>query len=347
MNPFIRNAWYVAAWSNELPAGRLLARTIVGVPLVLWRRADGLIAALEDRCVHRHAPLSRGRLEGDDLRCGYHGLKFASDGRCIEVPGMESPPPAACVRRFAVAEHRSWVMVWMGDDASRADTGLLPDNFSCDSPDWVYRPGYVHYETPVELIADNLLDFSHLSYVHAATFGGGGDDTLARVQPRVERLARGVRVRRDVPHVPPPTHHRPLWAYDGPVDRWLHYDFVLPGTLLMHSGAQPAGMSAEDAERQGIGVRFHSCQALTPETATSTHYFFMEAHRAGLGDDHVTEALHQGIKAAFEEDRAMIGAQWRNLQQAPDRPMLPLHMDAALTHYRRLYAAALRSETPS
>ena len=344
-SPHLRNAWYVAAWSHELPAGTLLARTIVGEPLVLWRTADGQVAALEDRCVHRHAPLSRGRLEGDALRCGYHGLKFAPDGRCIEVPGMETPPPAACVRHFAVVEHRRWVMVWMGDPA-HADAALLPDNFSCDSPDWAYRPGYVHYETPIELIADNLLDFSHLSYVHAATFGGGGDDAIARIRPQVERLPRGVRVRRDVPGVLPPAYHRPLWAYDGLVDRWLHYDFLLPGTLLMHSGAQPAGMSAEAAERQGIGVRFHSCQALTPETATSTHYFFMEAHRADRGDARVTEALYQGIVAAFEEDRTMIAAQWRNVQRAPQRPMLPLHMDAALTHYRRLYAAALQSETP-
>jgi phenylpropionate dioxygenase-like ring-hydroxylating dioxygenase large terminal subunit len=347
VNAFLRNAWYVAGWSHELQTGKLLARKILGEPLVLWRTAGGAIAALEDRCVHRHAPLSRGRLEGDALRCGYHGLKFAPDGRCIEVPGMDSPPPAACVRRFAVVEHRRWVMVWMGDDVARADTGLLPDNFSCESPEWAYTPGYVHYETPVELIADNLLDFSHLSYVHAATFGGGADDTLARVQPRVERLSRGVRVRRDIYCVPPPAYHRPLWAYDDPVDRWLHYEFLLPGTLLMHSGAQPAGMAAEDAERQGTGVRFHSCQALTPETATSTHYFFMEAHRADRGDANVAEALYQGLLAAFDEDRAMIAAQWRNLQRAPDRRMLPLHMDAALTHYRQLYAAALRAETPT
>lgn len=347
MSVFLRNVWYVAAWSHELQPGTLLARTIVGEPLVLWRTAEGRVAALEDRCVHRHAPLSRGRLEGDALRCGYHGLKFASDGRCIEVPGMDSPPPAAaCVRRFPVVEHRRWVMVWMGDDPSHADARQLPDNFSCDSPDWAYRPGYVHYESPIELIADNLLDFSHLSYVHAATFGGH-DDAVARIRPQVERLPRGVRVRRDVPNVLPPAYHRPLWAHGGLVDRWLNYDFLLPGTLLMHSGAQPAGMSADVAERQRTGVRFHSCQALTPETATSTHYFFMEAHRADRGDAGVTEALYQGIVAAFEEDRATIAAQWRNVQRAPERPMLPLHMDAALSHYRRLYATALQAETPT
>jgi phenylpropionate dioxygenase-like ring-hydroxylating dioxygenase large terminal subunit len=345
VNAFLRNTWYVAAWSHELPSGTLLARKLAGQALVFWRLADGSITALEDRCVHRQAPLSRGRLEGDALRCGYHGLKFAPSGRCIEVPGMDAPPASACVQRYAVVEHRRWVMVWMGDDAAQADATRLPDNFSCDSPDWAYRPGYVHYDTPIELIADNLLDFSHLSYVHAATFGGGGDDTIARVQPQIERLPNGVRVRRDVPAVPPPAYYRPLWACDGLVDRWLHYDFVLPGTLLMHSGAQPAGMSAQEAERRGVGVRFHSCQALTPETQTSTHYFFMEAHRADRGDAAVTEGLYQGIVTAFAEDRATIAAQWRNVQLAPDRPMLPLHMDAALTHYRRIYAAALQAQT--
>ena len=319
---------------------------------MLWRTEGGAIAALEDRCVHRHAPLSLGRLVGDALRCGYHGLKFAPSGQCIEVPSLALVPDggqgqrAVCVRRYAVVEHRHWVMVWMGD-AALADPSLLPDNFSCDSAEWAYRPGYVHYQTPVELIADNLLDFSHLSYVHAATFGGGGDDTLARILPQVQRLPHGVRVRRDVPNVPPPAHYQPLWAYAGPVDRWLQYDFILPGVLLMHSGAQPAGMSADDAKAQGIGVRFHSCQALTPETATSTHYFFMEAHPADRGDASVTAALHQGIVRAFDEDRAMISAQWQNIQRDPQRPMLPLVMDKALIHYRNVVAQALAAQAAS
>lgn len=342
-SPHLRNAWYVAAWAHELAAGMLLARTIVGEPLVLWRTAIGEIAALEDRCVHRQAPLSRGRLEGDELRCGYHGLRFAPDGRCTEVPGMQTPPAAACVRRFAVLQHQRWVMVWMGE-AALADPALLPDNVSCDSPEWAYEPGYVHYETPVELLADNLLDFSHLSYVHAATFGGGTDDTLARVRPQVERLWNGVRVRRDVPDVPAPAHYKPLWECPDRVDRWLHYDFLLPGILLMHSGAQPAGMSAPEALARNTGVRFHSCQALTPESPTRTHYFFMEAHRADCGDAQVTHALAQGLMEAFEEDRRMINAQWANLRRAPARPMLPLHMDAALTQYRQLYAVALQAE---
>jgi vanillate O-demethylase monooxygenase subunit len=338
---FIRNAWYVAAWSHEVARDRLFSRTVIGEPLLIYRRQDGTIVVLEDRCCHRHAPLSRGRQEGDCVRCGYHGLKFGADGVCVEVPGLSEVPPKARVRRFAAVEHRKWVMVWMGDE-TEADAALLPDNFSCDHPDWKYLPGYLHYQTPWQLIADNLLDFSHLSWVHAATLGGSED--IARVRPEVRAVERGIAVSRRVPGVPPPSYYQPLWAYGGLIDRWIDYTFTLPATLLMASGAQPAGLPRQDS---GPGVRFHSCQALTPETATTTHYFFQESHRADAGDDSTTRGIFDGLLRAFEEDRAMITAQAENIARQPLKAMLPLAMDAALIQFRKLVAQALQAEQAS
>ena len=89
---WIRNAWYVAAWTHEIEPGRIHARTIIDQPLVIYRTSDGAIVALEDRCPHRFAPLSMGRLEGDALRCMYHGLKFAPDGTVHRDPGPEADP---------------------------------------------------------------------------------------------------------------------------------------------------------------------------------------------------------------------------------------------------------------
>ena len=338
MAGFVRSAWYVAAWEHELPPGGMFARTILGEPLVLWRTSRGDVVALEDRCCHRHAPLSRGAREGDDVRCGYHGLRFDPTGRCVEIPGTRAIPRSACVRRYPAVVHRRWVMVWMGD-GERADPARLPDNYSCDHPEWRYRPGYLHYETPWHLIADNLLDFSHLSYVHARTLGG--TERIAAIRPKVERLPDGVRVSREVPNVPPPNYYRPLWPYEGAIDRWLTYDFTLPATLLMRSGARPAG-SCQDGG--GDGVEFHSCQALTPETAESTHYFFMEAHRADRGDAATTEGLYEGLLAAFREDREMIVAQARNRRLKPGEPMLALPMDEALVRFRRLVEQRLAAE---
>jgi len=228
-------------------------------------------------------------------------------------------------------------MVWMGEAAP--DPKSLPDNFSCDHPDWKYRPGYLRYDTPYPLIADNLLDFSHLSYVHAQTLGG--TEQIARISPKVTRLEDGVHVERTVPGVPMPNYYAPLWRFQGLIDRWIAYEFRLPGTLIMASGARPAGAAASD---DGAGVQFHSCQALTPETAESTHYFFMEAHRADRGDAGTTAGIYDGLMAAFEEDRRMITAQATNL--SPNSPMVALPMDKALVLFRRIIDERLRAEQP-
>lgn len=338
---WIRNCWYVVAWDHEIPpadAPTLFRRVVLGEPLLVYRSSSGDFVVLEDRCCHRHAPLSAGRREGDCVRCGYHGLLFNRDGTCVEVPGLAKVPPKACVRRYPALSHNKWVMVWMGD-VQLADRALLPDNFSCDDADWRYLPGYLHYETPWELIADNLLDFSHLSYVHAGTLGG--TDQIAHVRPTVQTVEHGVRVMRRVAGVPPPAYYRALWDYGGLIDRWIDYSFTLPATLLMRSGARPAG-AAQDDDR--VGVRFHSCQALTPETDRSTHYFFQESHRAEQRDAGTTQAIFDGLLTAFHEDREMIEAQWRNLALRTDRPMLPLAMDAALMLFRRQLQAAVDAE---
>ncbi|MBP6763984.1 MAG: aromatic ring-hydroxylating dioxygenase subunit alpha, partial [Rubrivivax sp.] len=164
------------------------------------------------------------------------------------------------------------------------------------------------------------------------------------VRPTVQALELGVRVTRRVPGVPPPAYYRALWDYTGLIDRWIDYSFTLPATLLMHSGARPAG-AAQDDER--VGVRFHSCQALTPETAESTHYFFQESHRAEQGGPDTTQRIFDGLLAAFLEDRQMIGAQWHNMALPTDRPMLPLAMDAALMMFRRKLQTAVDAEASS
>lgn len=327
---FLRDAWYVIAWEHEIPAEGLFTRTVLNEPVLVYRTADGGMTALADRCCHRLAPLSAGRREGDCVRCGYHGLKYGPDGVCVEVPGQDRVPPHARVRRYPLKVHNRWVFVWMGVP-EHADTALLPDNFSCDHPDWRYRPGYMHYDTPWLLIADNLLDFSHLSYVHEKTFGGTPE--IARVQPEITEIERGLRIARHVRNVPPSPYYQSFRPFDTPINRWIVYDFVLPATLLMHSGGRPVADADDDMSR---AVQLHSCQALTPETATTTHYFFQEAHRTDQGDALTAQRIFDNLLAAFEEDRQMITAQARNLALDPQARMLPLAMDAALVRFRRL-----------
>jgi vanillate O-demethylase monooxygenase subunit len=335
---FIRNCWYVVAWDHEVPTDGLFARTVIGEPVLLFRKADGSIVALEDRCCHRLAPLSKGRKEGECVRCGYHGLKFDAYGVCIEAPGLDAVPPKARVRTYPVVVKNRWVFVWMGDPAL-ATTDSLPDNFSCEHPDWNYLPGYLHYETNYLLIADNLLDFSHLSYVHEKTLGGS--TAIAQARPTIEKVPHGIRVTRRVSNVPPPGYYKRMRQIDGNLDRWFIYDFLLPGTLLMHSGGRPTGDAPDDMSR---AVRLHSCQTLTPETETTTHYFFQQSHRVDQGDASIAKIIYDALVVAFHEDRDMITAQARNIALDPHAPMLPLAMDSALTQFRRLVGQAIDAE---
>lgn len=336
---FVRNCWYVIAWDHEVPRDGLFTRTVLGEPILLYRTSAGTVTALRDRCCHRLAPLSNGRKEGDCVRCGYHGLLFDATGRCVEIPGAPTVPEKARVQSYPIEVKNKWVFVWMGE-ANRADPALLPDNFSCDHPDWDYVPGYLHYATPQPLICDNLLDFSHLSYVHEKTLGGS--PAIAQARAEIEPIPRGIKVTRRVRDVPPPPYYSAVREPSGNLDRWFVYDFVLPGTLLMHSGGRPVADADNDMRR---AVRLHSCQTVTPETATTTHYFFQQSRRVDEGDHAVAEALYRALLGAFEEDRAMITAQSRSIDAEPGAPMMLLAMDAAVVRFRKIVADAVAAES--
>jgi phenylpropionate dioxygenase-like ring-hydroxylating dioxygenase large terminal subunit len=164
---YVRNAWYVAAWSCDLKVAQPFAISILGESVVVWRGESGQLHALEDRCVHRLAPLSRGRCEGERLRCMYHGLLFDPDGLVAEIPGQEIVPAQARVRSYPVVERHDWIWVWMGDPALAGDA-LIPAAVGLSDPDWILGHGQMDYAAEARLICDNLCDFSHLSYVHAA-----------------------------------------------------------------------------------------------------------------------------------------------------------------------------------
>ncbi|HSW07940.1 aromatic ring-hydroxylating dioxygenase subunit alpha [Aquabacterium sp.] len=338
---FVKNCWYVAAWDHEVLADTLLARTIVGESVLVYRKADGTPVAIDNRCAHRHAPLSLGRKEGDAVRCLYHGLKYGSDGRCTEIPGQETIPDKLCVRSYPALERGRWIWVWMGDPA-RADEALIPDAFSLKHAEWRYKPGYLHYDADHLLICDNLLDFSHLSYVHEKTLGGSPN--IAEARPSVQRLARGVHVTREVRNTVPAPYHARLGGFSGQVNRRFAYDFLVPGVLLMHAHVKPADSADDDMSG---ALQFHSCQALTPETATTTHYFFMQAHRFRLDDATITESIYQSLCTAFEEDRRIIEAQQRLIAASPPRPMQPIAADLALSQYRRVVEQLMEAERVS
>jgi vanillate O-demethylase monooxygenase subunit len=338
---YVRNAWYVAAWSCDL-GNAPLAVSILDEPLVLFRTPHG-VSALEDRCVHRHAPLSRGRCEKGKLRCMYHGLLFDGSGRVVEIPGQDMIPPQAQVRAYPMVERHDWVWVWMGDPG-KAEPALIPEAVGLSDPQWVLGHGQMDYAAEARLICDNLCDFSHLSYVHAASFGANEDWATSR--PKVIPLERGVRLERWMENQP-----RMAGRGEGLADVWQWYDFLVPGVLLMSSVALPVGSARRhgyqppgpDRALEGEGITFTS-QAVTPMTGKTARYFFSWGPRHDQGDADLRDTLMGVADMAFTEDRLMIEAQQRVIDRDPGRPIMPTSADKGVTLYNRLVERMAREE---
>ena len=341
LNPrFVHNAWYVAAWDHEIGAEGLFARQLLGKPLVFWRKADGSVVALDDRCCHRAAPLSIGRKEGDCVRCLYHGLKFDASGTCVQMPGQDRIPPNACVRSYPVVERDRFVWIWMGA-AAAADATRIPGFFWHDSPDWRMKPGYIHYRAHYQLVVDNLLDFAHLSYVHPTTLGTAN---VAQVRAQVEPIDGGLRITRWSLNDDMPPNHQRVARFQGKVDRWQIYEWHPPACMRMDAGSAPAGSGAPEGEVVPQAMRFRHTSVQTPETAGTTHYFFCQARAFELDNDAMTEAIFQDVSTAFAEDRTMIEAQQRILDASPDfKPVGSTH-DQALNMARHILQQRLALE---
>ncbi len=342
---YVRNAWYVAAWSRDIEVAKPFAVSILGEPVVVWRAEDRALSALEDRCVHRLAPLSLGRCEGANLRCMYHGMLFAPDGKALEIPGQDLIPAKARVRAYPVIDRHDWTWVWMGDPAL-ADEALIPPAVGISEPDWVLGHGQLDYAAEARLVCDNLLDFSHLSYVHAQSFGAGPE--FAQTQPRIEPLDRGVRVSRWLPQQAGNRRN----PHDAPVDTYQSYDFLVPGVLLMWSANYPAGTAARLGDAAPAmddamsGLNFTS-QAVTPTGNGTARYFFSWGPHCRDGDAAKRDAMMVMAGQAFAEDKVMIEAQHRVIAATPDPQVMPTAHDRGVTLYNRLVERLAKTESQS
>jgi vanillate O-demethylase monooxygenase subunit len=342
---YVRNAWYVAGWSNELKAEKPMAMSILGERIVIWKTAGGALHALEDRCVHRLAPLSLGRCEGERLRCMYHGLLFDPDGKVAEIPGQELIPPKARVRSYPVTDRHSWIWIWMGDPAA-ADEALVPTAVGLDHPDYILGHGQLDYAAEARLINDNLLDFSHLTYVHANSFGAGPQ--FAETQAKITPLDRGIRYQRWIENSLGSSSRKS----EEPMDNYMVYDFLIPGILLMTGGIYPLGTASAldygepDPDKAVGGVTFTS-QAVTPMTEKTARYFFSWGPHRAHGDEAMRDALMALGAQAFGEDKVMIEAQQCVIDQTPLPQVMPTAHDRGVTLFNRLVEKLVREEAGS
>ena len=293
MSEYVRNAWYLAAWNHEVPGEGWLQRRLLDRPWLLMRGADGSPAMLADRCPHRFVPLSKGRRDGDAVFCGYHGLGFGFDGACLHNPFGGELPPEARLAAPPLAEAHGGLWFWPGDPL-RADPALIPDFGFIEAAGPVERAVYtmaVNYE----LIADNLLDLSHAEFLHVESFGTNGS-LFSHGAQSVETDESGALWNRwDMHGAPPPGWAAPMLAPDETVDQELHIRWHAPASLALFIRMARAGAA------EPLVPPMANPHILTPETASSTHYFF--THAPGEAE------AAQARRVFLEEDEPMIAAQ--------------------------------------
>jgi len=291
----VRNGWYIAAFAHEVKR-ELLSRWIVNEPVILFRKEDATATALAGRCPHRHFPLGQGQLQGDTVICGYHGLAFAATGQCIHVPSQKTIPGVLNLKHYPLVERGMWLWIWPGDPAL-ADESLIPDLKSPDyyEPDFRFRPFYsLQIEGRYPLMNDNLLDLTHLAYLHRSSIG---TDDNASAPEEVQEFPRMIRSRRHMQGVEQAPFLRGRFDYDGPVDRVAGMDFHLPG---FHAGVDEVTIPKSHPTRAGeklVCARvFH---AVTPALKHTTNYFFAMGGRMTEAElDHMQAYL----RPVVEED---------------------------------------------
>ncbi|MGI4812723.1 MAG: Rieske 2Fe-2S domain-containing protein [Janthinobacterium lividum] len=338
---YLKNAWYVAGWNAEFGQDALVTRRLLGEDVVFYRRQDGALVALEDRCCHRAAPLSKGQQEGDQLRCMYHGLLFDCSGRCVEVPGQDRISDKLRVRSYPVAVRDNLVWIWMGV-AADANVDDIQHVHWHNRDGWdVEEGGYLHYASGTQLIVDNLLDFSHLAFVHNQSIG---TRKQGNVRPETEFSDESVSVRFTTLNGEAPAFARQLSQLPDDVDRFNYYVWHIRGNLFVQDSViAPVGDGYESADPRTM--KLHTFIALTPCDQTSTHYFWATArnHFTSSHTD-LTRRLTEQVAHAFDEDRQIIEAQQAVLSTRPQAPMIPIAADATLYTVRRMLDSLLDAE---
>lgn len=340
---FLKNCWYVAAWGSEVGRLSLMRRILLNEPVVLYRRTDGTPVALEDRCCHRHAPLSAGRVRGDNLECGYHGFTYDPSGACVLIPTQDAIPPGARVRSYPVIERHRFIWIWMGDPAL-ADETLIEDFHWLHDPAWRYKGERLELKGNYLLLVENLCDLTHLPFVHSSSLGATA--VPHRENPgEVVRNGNSISVERWTENVPVTSYFRAVAGFprEAVVDRWMNLVFTPPAFVRLDIGAALAGTGARTGNRSK-GVTTRNLNAITPETEASTHYFWAQAQNFGTDDPSIADLDFRMTHGAFLEDLRMIAGQQANIDLDPNAPRINVATDSGGMQARKIVETLIEAE---
>jgi phenylpropionate dioxygenase-like ring-hydroxylating dioxygenase large terminal subunit len=322
--PLIRNCWYVAGRAAEI--GRPpLARKLLGVEVALFRTEAGAPVAMRNRCPHRSFPLARGRLVGDRLVCGYHGMEFGTDGVCAHMPALTNAPAFAIVQTYPIADRGPLTWIWMGAP-DLADEALIPDTSWLSDPAWGTVTGSFRINSDYVAMHENLIDQTHFPFLHP---GSVGTPEYARSKLTASTENNQVVIRRELKDAPPPgVYGKPANLMHKRVDRTSEARFVSPA---LHTAFASVRDPVPDAGQPEL-YRYNITHAFTPETNNSIHYWWFNSRDYRTQDREIDTFMFEAHSQAYQEDVEAL--EWINevvrndgeaqfdLSFAPDKPGL-------------------------
>jgi len=331
--------WHMAAWSEEI-GETLLSRRLNGSRILLYRKDDGQITAMDDRCPHRFAPLSLGDRKGNNVHCGYHGLGFNAQGECIHNPFSDRIPRGATIRTYPIIERDNVAWIWLADPAFASSTDIPNFSFMANTPANFQMRGYTLMSANFEYGTDNLMDLSHIEFVHRGSFAGQG--VIFAGTHDVRQDNETLHSNWWMPNVAPPGHTMGQYPPDAKTDHWLDMRWNAPASMYLQIGATLTG----EAREKGIIV--DQAHILTPETEDTTHYFWCTTTALPLDDPNIAMGVKTLFDQAFnEEDKPMIQAAYANTEGKAfwERKPVFLGIDAGGTRARRLLERIRRGQS--
>lgn len=336
-----RNQWYVAAWSSQV--GREpMERWILNEPVALFRKEDGTAVALAGRCPHRHFPLGKSRVVGDDIECGYHGMKFGPDGRCVSIPTQTVIPAACHIKSYPLVEKWKWMWIWMGDPAL-ADASQIPDHAEIGLEDPLRQvDGDVYHAVPGRymLMHDNLMDLSHFYSLHRTTIAADGMAHAAEVSTSGDNWLLSERKLTEAPSAP---FFEPFFGYSGKVDRVITMRTLVPN---IHLGMDVSVKAASDTEDAGAHLgSFWIYHAVTPATLNTAHYFFALGRDFEIDNQEFGAQMLAALGTTLDEDMLATREVERMLASLDHVPQeILIKSDAHCVKGRRLFEKQIREE---
>ncbi len=319
---FVREAWHIVCTSRELRSKPIAAK-LFGMPLCVFRDANGSAGVLLDRCPHRNVPLTEGRVVDGDLECAYHGWRFQKDGACTRVPGLCRKMEGAGrnAPAFAAREQDGFVWAW---GQPGAEPTSEPYRFpALNDPGYTTVRRMVDFPGSLHATAENALDVPHTAFLHRGLFRGTGKtNEITAIVTRDKASAQAEYVGEPRPEG---LAARILSPGGGVV---VHYDrFLLPGV-------------AQVEYKLGADTHFLVTTVCTPLEPFVTRAYAVISFRLRIPGWLIKPFLAPVAMSIFKQDARILAKQTQQIQRFGGESFVSTEVDILGSQIWRLLKRA-------